>query len=560
MATPWPRRSTWPIPIDEHATNLSAFLREVLSLIERNGGQQPLPADIVGDIIRGALTFVLKTQHSPDLGGLSDALNVARTEARATAESTARTLDQIKQELKSTVELVQQSATKIQQNGNMAEEARAAAKDATEVGKATLEIAREIRNKRPQEQANGPMSYAAAAARGVPLAGTYNAQSVKQPSAQTQREVIMNIRDPLTVQSLRAMNPSNLKMHVQRAIEQSGNENIVNVKIVSSNQLKSGDLSIKTASSREVEALRQFADDWAHRIGSGTTVQIPTLGVLAHGIRTSTMDMSKLDEIRAQILQDNRPFIPRAEIRHIGWLTRDATTKTATTITIEFTKPEDANKIIDEGLIWQGEVFQCERYERQCRVKQCFKCQRYGHIGTQCKATTACGHCAQEHDTRDCPSRAGQAVTRKCAACRGEHEAWSRQCPTRKDEIAKARTAYEMRPRYHHVSQTAGQNVQTDTPTSTIQRRRASQLVAATQPMQLTRNRSQTGRGQKRTNAGTTIGPLDQETPSTQANASQRPHRQIIPSRRALESTGLNTRAIQNNSSHHMEIDSDDDA
>jgi hypothetical protein len=65
MATPWPRRSTWPIPIDEHATNFSAFLREVLSLIERNGGQQPLPADIVGDIIRGTLTFVLKDAALP---------------------------------------------------------------------------------------------------------------------------------------------------------------------------------------------------------------------------------------------------------------------------------------------------------------------------------------------------------------------------------------------------------------------------------------------------------------------------------------------------------------
>jgi hypothetical protein len=43
------------------------------------------------------------------------------------------------------------------------------------------------------------MSYAAAAARGVSLAATYNAQSVKQPSAQAQREVIMKIRDPLTV-------------------------------------------------------------------------------------------------------------------------------------------------------------------------------------------------------------------------------------------------------------------------------------------------------------------------------------------------------------------------
>jgi hypothetical protein len=303
------------------------------------------------------------------------------------------------------------------------------------VGKATLEIARKIRNKRPQEQMSTPLSYAAAAARGVPIAGTYNAQSVKQPSAQTQREVILNIRDALTIQGLRAMNPSNLKLHVQRAIEQSGNESIASVKIVSSNQLKSGDLSIKTASSSEVEALRQFADDWAHRIGGGTAVRIPVFGVLFHGIRTSTIDMSKLDNIRA--LQDNWPFIPRAEIRHIGWLTREAATKTATTITIEFTKPEDANKIIDEGLVWQGEVFQCERYERQCRVKQCFTYQRYGYIGTQCKTAASCGYCAQEHDTRDSPSRTGQNVSRKSATCRGEHEAWSLQCPARKDETVE---------------------------------------------------------------------------------------------------------------------------
>jgi hypothetical protein len=151
-------------------------------------------------------------------------------------------------------------------------------------------------------------------------------------------------------------------------------------------------------------------------------------------------------------------------------------------------------------------------------------------------------------------------ATRKCAACRGEHEAWSRQCPTRKDEMAKARTAYEMRPRYHHVSQTAGQNVQIDTPTSTIRRRRPSQPTASTQPTQLTRNQSQTGRGEKRTNAGTNVNSMDQEVPATQASTSQRPHRQIIPSRRALESTRLNTRAIQNNSSHHMGIDSEEDA
>ena len=379
-----------------------------------------MPADIVGDIIRGALTFVLKTQHTPDLSTICDALRIAQTEAKSTAENTAQALDEIKDELRNTAETVQRSATNIQQNINTGEEARAAAKEATEVGRATLEMTREIKNKSSQGQANGPTTYAAAAARGLPIAATYNTQSLKAPSLQTQREVIVNIRDPLTIQSLRAMNPRNLKVHVERAIEQSGNENIASVKIVSSNQLKSGDLSIKTATSSEVEALRQFADDWAYRIGSGATVQIPTYGVLAHGIRTSTMDMDKFKENRIQILQDNRPFIPRAEIKHIGWLTRDASAKTA---------------------------------------------------------STACGYCAQEHDTRDCPSKSDRNAPRKCALCRSEHEVWSRQCPTRKDEIAKAKTAYEMRPRYHHIAGTGGRTVQLEIP-ATVRKSRFGQNAA----------------------------------------------------------------------------------
>jgi hypothetical protein len=58
----------------------------------------------------------------------------------------------------------------------------------------------------------------------------------------------------------------------------------------------------------------------------------------------------------------------------VGWLTRNAYSKSASLVIIEFTQPEDVNKIIDKGLVWQGELFQCERYERQCRLKQCFKC------------------------------------------------------------------------------------------------------------------------------------------------------------------------------------------
>ena len=354
------------------------------------------------------------------------------------------------------------------------------------------------------------------------------------------------------------MNPRNLKAHVERAIEQSGNENIASIKIVSSNQLKSGDLSIKTANSKEVEALQQFADDWAHRIGAQAMVRIPTYGVIVHGIRTSTLDIDKLEENRAQILQDNKPFIPQAEIKHVGWLTRNAPTKAASSITIEFTKAEDANKIIDEGLVWQGEVFQCERYERQCRLKQCYKCQKYGHIGTQCKAATACGYCAQEHDTRDCPSKSGLDTTKKCALCRGEHEAWNRQCPARKEETAKMKIAYDTRPRYHPIPGPTGGNIRTEGMPETRQRARTTGPTV-TQDNQSSRIRSVSRRGQKRTNTGNTVISRDRENQQAGDENSQRPQRTIVPSRRALEAIDSNARLIQWHD-QHMDVDENNES
>lgn len=65
---------------------LLTLLREVLSLIKRARGQRLVPADIVGDIVRGTVTFVLKMQHFPDLG---DAHNVAQIKIRATMKGMA---------------------------------------------------------------------------------------------------------------------------------------------------------------------------------------------------------------------------------------------------------------------------------------------------------------------------------------------------------------------------------------------------------------------------------------------------------------------------------------
>jgi hypothetical protein len=236
MATPWPQQPAWPTPFREHATRLSTYLQDALTCIDRTQSQ-PVPADLVKVIIHGTLTFILKVQHAPDLSTVCDALNILQTEAKAPLDNAARMLDAVKHELKTemknTADTVHAIAAAVQLNTRAGEDAKTAAKEAVEVGKANLEMARQIKNARPQT--GGALSYAAMAARGAPLAGILNTQVSRMPSMQTQHEVFVTIRDPSTVQSLRAMNPRNLNAHVERAIAQSGNENIRGIKVLSSN-------------------------------------------------------------------------------------------------------------------------------------------------------------------------------------------------------------------------------------------------------------------------------------------------------------------------------------
>lgn len=479
MAIPWPQGADWSLELREHATELTKYLRDALNCIDHSQ-DQAVPANLVRTMIMGTLTMISKTLRTPDLTTIHDTLTIMRTEADETARESAKVMEMVRMELRNNAADIKRSIT-------VGEKTRAAAEEASEKGKEIVEIVKELKDKVPRARVHGQMSYAAAAASGMLASGTQSIQRVKAVALQAQRAIFVSIRNPLTISNLRAMNPRSLMSHVQRALEQSQNEHIAHVKVMSSNQLKSGDLSLRTATTSETQVLRQFADDWVTRVGNGAYVRNPTYCVLAHGIRTSTMEMDKFEEIRDNILQDNRPFIQRAEIKYVGWLTRNAVSKSASSVIIDFTKPEDANKIIDEGLVWQGELFQCERYERQCRLKQCFKCQKYGHIGTQCKATTACGYCAQEHSSRECPWKAQRDAIRKCGACSGAHEAWNQDCPTRKNEIARTKEAYATRSQYHPVPETSGSTIQPGSMAATLRRRRSARDV--NQPSEATATR-----------------------------------------------------------------------
>jgi hypothetical protein len=72
-----------------HPISLKTFEHDVLHTIKRKGSQT-VPAEVARDVICGALTFVLKTQHTHDLGIVCNALRAVQTEAEAGAEQSLK--------------------------------------------------------------------------------------------------------------------------------------------------------------------------------------------------------------------------------------------------------------------------------------------------------------------------------------------------------------------------------------------------------------------------------------------------------------------------------------
>lgn len=57
------------------------------------------------------------------------------------------------------------------------------------------------------------------------------------------------------------------------------------------------------------------------------------------------------------------------------------------------------------------------RAEDRVRITTCFKCYKFGHTSTKCRAESfTCGFCAAAHETKECPNKNDQSKL-KCASC-----------------------------------------------------------------------------------------------------------------------------------------------
>jgi hypothetical protein len=417
MTPRWPQVNNGPDNINEHATYLKEACNQ-LQAVDR-GRQNQVPWNIVQQYVSSTVALIGKVLRQPAIG---DVLQHVQNAAKCTLN-------------------IQKDITIIKKY----------------VGLSTTPI--NAANFSGGRAATATWAQIAAQAKGAPAPPTPAPQGTPATKAHStvtsykDRGVIVKLKDYGIAQRHRTQ-PA---IWIRQKVESSIRDNVATklVKVVAAHQLKSGDIQIFTSTTAETTQLKKNRG-WIKGLGEHAELVVPTYGVIVHGIPTNSINIKDQKATIQRILAGNYTVIPSTEISHIGWLTKEATLKRASSIVVDFTDPEMANAIIYAGMAWEGQIHQCQLYDRACRVKQCFRCYNYGHIGTQCNASRVCAYCAEQHEAKHCKQKGVEGFNPQCAVCKDAHTAWSNACPARRKEMQRVEQAKEARSIYWHVPSKEG--------------------------------------------------------------------------------------------------------
>jgi hypothetical protein len=165
--------------------------------------------------------------------------------------------------------------------------------------------------------------------------------------------------------------------------------------------------------------------EWLEALGNGTKFIRPRFGVVVHRTPTENITLPEdQTEVIKNIMEENSLESRGYQIAEVAWLKKkDKPLGHTASLGVWFDSKEAAEWAINNGLVF-GQRFIGSIEPCQVKKKRCHRCLRVGHLAWSCKEEARCGHCAGNHEQRECPP--GTAA--KCFDCSRAHPIGDREC------------------------------------------------------------------------------------------------------------------------------------
>ncbi len=192
--------------------------------------------------------------------------------------------------------------------------------------------------------------------------------------------------------------------------------------ILSIRRLLSDDLKLLARFEKTKKRMKQDKE-LLHDITSSTTAMRRTYVVLTHDVRMSNVNTFNQQTTINQIVKQNSSLHKNLNIVRVIWTKKiERLRKEHSSLIIELVSSETTNRLIKDELLNDYSHRVCEYFEKKCRIKQCFRCQKYDHVNKACRNDEKCDFCACEHFSFECRTFNEH---RKCVNCVDKHSAWS---------------------------------------------------------------------------------------------------------------------------------------
>ena len=233
--------------------------------------------------------------------------------------------------------------------------------------------------------------------------------------------------------SMAAMSEESLTKTVQEAVTKSG---LDPTRIRSVKKAATHGLRVCCPSEEAAHELCKL--NWERNLEGATLVR-PAYGIVVHGVSKQDIDFERdtQEEIKSKIEHSNLETIKVTKVTPLRKRTKNVAAPTHS-IVLSTLNPIEANECIIYGINIEHTHYAAKRYVLQCQIRQCFKCQGYGHTAYVCIREAKCGKCSQSHVTKNCSIDLLQ-----CVHCKGPHAAWHHECPARQKQRQRRETERE---------------------------------------------------------------------------------------------------------------------